>query len=121
MIFFQFCRHNINWCGGKSTNFFIHKAGERIRTADVQLGKLIVENHNDLKNQTLTKSQNPVSAVCSDISLQKDTKNAVGNPAENPAIAHDLEQIITAWPELPNHIKEAIKTLVNTHFSGQIV
>jgi hypothetical protein len=26
----------------------------------------------------------------------------------------ELEQIITAWPELPGHIKDAIKALVQT-------
>jgi hypothetical protein len=26
----------------------------------------------------------------------------------------ELEQIITAWPELPEHIKEAVKALIQT-------
>ncbi len=27
----------------------------------------------------------------------------------------DLAEIVTAWPELPEHIKAAIKALVQTH------
>ncbi|MBN2593064.1 MAG: hypothetical protein JXA81_06125 [Sedimentisphaerales bacterium] len=28
----------------------------------------------------------------------------------------DLDLVVKAWPELPEHIKEAIKALIQTHF-----
>jgi hypothetical protein len=38
----------------------------------------------------------------------------VHNPVHNPEISPELQQIITAWPELPEHIKQTIKTLVES-------
>ena len=55
-------------------------------------------------NEALTKNSPAVLDTCLDISLQ-----------EWP----DLQQIITAWPELPEHIKAAIKALVQTHNEGK--
>ena len=34
--------------------------------------------------------------------------------AKTPKISPELEQIVSAWPELPEHIKVAIKALVQT-------
>jgi hypothetical protein len=35
--------------------------------------------------------------------------------AQNP----DLTQIVNAWPELPKHIKSAIKALAKAHHENQ--
>jgi len=31
----------------------------------------------------------------------------------------DLAEIVTVWPELPGHIKAAIKALIQTHTKGE--
>jgi hypothetical protein len=47
--------------------------------------------------------------------LNENSKNEeVQNPVHNPVISPELQQIITAWPNLPEHIKQTIKTLVES-------
>ena len=56
-------------------------------------------------NKALTENVNPVLATSLDILVQK-----------HP----DLEQIISAWPKLPEHTKQAIKSLAQTRTKGKI-
>jgi hypothetical protein len=51
-------------------------------------------------NKRLTENSNPVLSTSLDKILQKHA---------------ELEQIITAWPELPEDTKAKIKALVQTH------
>jgi hypothetical protein len=53
-------------------------------------------------NKELTQKQNPVLDTCLDILLQK-----------HP----DLQQIITAWPKLPEHIKQSVNALIGVYTS----
>jgi hypothetical protein len=43
--------------------------------------------------------------------LQENQKAALAKNCQNDP---DLKQIITAWPELPEHIKTTIKTLIDS-------
>jgi hypothetical protein len=54
-------------------------------------------NQQAVDNTELTENQNPVLATGLDKTLQKDP---------------EIERIITAWPELPEHIRRAIKSLI---------
>jgi hypothetical protein len=38
----------------------------------------------------------------------------VHNTVHHTEVGSDLQQVIDAWPGLPEHIKQAIKTLVET-------
>jgi hypothetical protein len=65
------------------------------------------ENHNHLSNKELT--ENPKNNTAQN--LPKTGNYDMKSITENYP---DLEQIITAWPELPEHVKAAIKTLIQT-------
>jgi hypothetical protein len=46
--------------------------------------------------------------------LSKNTKvERVQNPVHNAEVCTELQEIIAVWPELPKHIKAAIKALVH--------
>jgi F0F1-type ATP synthase beta subunit len=57
-------------------------------------------NQQSLENKELTENTNPVFATSLAKTLQK---------------YPELEQIITAWPELPEAVKTTIKALIQTH------
>ena len=61
-------------------------------------------NRQPLDNKALTENQNPVLST----SLDKILRNYP-----------ELRDLVKLWPELPGHIKAAIKALVQTHIAGK--
>ena len=59
-------------------------------------------NQQSSVNKELTENANPVFATGLAKTLQKYT---------------ELEQIITAWPQLPEQVKNTIKELIKTHIT----
>jgi len=65
-----------------------------------------------LKSQLSTKQALTTSQKdCVQTSVQKKTKNEQKQTQDLP---EDLAEIVAIWPELPEHIKAAIKALVQT-------
>ncbi len=62
----------------------------------------LVSNQQPLKNKTLTENKNSVLSTGLDNLVQK---------------YPELEQIITTWPQLPEHVKNTIKELIQTDIS----
>ena len=69
-----------------------------IRTRDLRIRNLMVNQHKDCDNNDLQKQQEILPLLL----------------PHQIEISPDLEQIITAWPELPDHIKQTIQTLVGS-------
>ena len=59
-------------------------------------------NYKPTVNKALTDNDGPVLDTSLDILLQKHS---------------ELKQIINAWPDLPEHIKAAIKSLIQAHIT----
>jgi hypothetical protein len=72
-------------------------------------------NNEPIANKGLTENTN--AGLCTSLCkpLQNDTQNPPVNPTKNPAIDPLLNSLNIAWPDLPEHIKETIKSLVNTY------
>ena len=65
---------------------------------------------NSQKSSQPLKNKEVKDNLCP-ISEHKRVQNPVQILQKHP----DLEQIIVAWPELPEHIKAAIKALIQTY------
>ena len=84
-----------------------YKKGRDTRKNNVLAGKIIAPrgfeslntNRQTTNNKRLTENSNPVLSISLDKIVQK---------------YPEIERIITAWPELPEHTKTAIKALVQT-------
>ena len=63
-----------------------------------------------LEHPPLTASKTPISTSSS---AESDARRAPEAPKD-----HNLDIVVKAWPELSEHIKAAIKALIQTHTKG---
>jgi len=69
------------------------------------------ENPNSLKDKDLSEVQSTAYKPA-----YKQNPKKQENPPEN--LPDDLAEVVAVWPKLPEHIKAAIKALVQTHSKG---
>jgi hypothetical protein len=83
----------------------------RNRTCDPLIKSQQIQNNKSNRNKDLSKAQNRAYKP-----VYKQNSKKQENPPEN--LPDDLAEIVAVWPELPERIKAAIKTLVQTHSKG---
>ena len=98
MITRSFYRTEIIWCIWKDKKQRIGATGLEPVTGNSQ-----TSNDKEFTEKAKTDTVQKLPKTCN-----SDTKSI----AEKDK---DLQQIVTVWPQLPEHIKAAIKALIQTH------
>jgi hypothetical protein len=80
------------------------KANDRIQTDNLRFTKPESETLNQLNNQALTETGETVLASCLALLAEKDP---------------DLALVVERWPDMPEHIKAAVKALINSSLQGE--
>ena len=83
----------------------------RTRTCDLRIRNPLPENSKSCNVRDLQNTKPSAYKPA----YKKIQKTVDGQLLDLPA---DLTEIVAVWPELPEHIKAAIKALVQTHFQG---
>ena len=98
------------YCGGFSStpkNRVFNTPG-RIRTCDLRIRNPLRENDNSSDNKDLQSA----AITAYKPAYKENAKTGQNDPVELPS---DLTEIVRLWPELPEHIKAAIKALIQTY------
>ncbi len=86
------------------------------RTRNLRIDSPMDENHNSRDSKDLHRNEKgaykPAYKNISEIAENKTQIDIQKLPTE-------LADIVTIWHKLPEHIKAAIKALVQTHFDGE--
>ena len=83
----------------------------RIRTCDRLIKSQLTESDKPTKHNKLQLDDSSTVA-----SAYKENPKTAQNHHQN--MPEDLAEIVAVWPELPEHIKAAIKALIQTHIRG---
>ena len=81
---------------------------ERARTPNLRFRRPMLENAKGSKSKDLQEQQLTTVALA----YKQNPKTGQNETVELPT---DLAEIVAVWPELPEHIKAAVKALVDTH------
>jgi len=61
----------------------------------------------------------PDSGVDRKLDSRKSISTSQATQIDAPNLPPDLAEVVTCWPDLPEHIKAAITTLVQAHGRGR--
>jgi len=84
----------------------------RTRTCDLRIRNPLSENDNNKENKDLQRTETSAYKPAYKENSKTAEKQGKIDTSELP---DHLAEIVAVWPELPEHIKAAIKALTQTH------